>query len=123
MGHKRASGSVRLETAAEVTEVHSTEAGLGYRKVNREIRKKMEAAKDEWSEEQCKNIEKGMMSRNSQKACNTFKALVKTQQHKSAGNEDSSRNILMESTAVLNRWTEYCSGLYNSELHPDTSLL
>ena len=22
-----------------------------------------------------------------------------------------------------NRWTEYCSGLYNFELHPDTSLL
>ena len=29
----------------------------------------------------------------------------------------------MESTAVLNRWTEYCSGLYNYELHPDTSLV
>ena len=29
----------------------------------------------------------------------------------------------MESTAVLNRWTEYCSGLYNYAFHPDTSLL
>ena len=29
----------------------------------------------------------------------------------------------MDSTAVLNQWTEYCSDLYNYELHPDTSLL
>ena len=37
--------------------------------------------------------------------------------------EDSSGNMLMESTAVLNRWSEHRSGLYNYELHPDTSLL
>ena len=42
---------------------------------------------------------------------------------KSAVVEDSSANILTESTAVLSRWTDYCSGLYNYELHPDTSLL
>ena len=38
-----------------------TEAGLEYRKVNREVRKKMKAAKEEWIQEQYKNIEKGMM--------------------------------------------------------------
>ena len=30
--------------------------------MNREIRKKMKAAKEEWTEEQCKNTEKEMMS-------------------------------------------------------------
>ena len=54
---------------------------------------------------------------------NTLKALTKSQQHKSAVIEDSSRNILTEITALLNQWTEYCSDLYNYELHPDTSLL
>ena len=54
---------------------------------------------------------------------NTLKALIKSQQHKSAVIEDSSGNILTESTAVLNQWTEYCSDLYKYELHPDTSLL
>ena len=85
----------------------STEAGLEYRKVNREVRKKKNAAKEEWIEEQCKNIEKVMMSGNSKKAYNTLKALTKTQQHKSAITEDSSGNILMESTAVLNQWMEF----------------
>ena len=50
--------------------------------MNREVRKKMKAAKCEWIEEQCKNIEKGMMSGNSKHAYNTLKALTKTQQHK-----------------------------------------
>ena len=35
----------------------STEAELEYRKVNREVRKKMKAEKEAWIEKQCKNIE------------------------------------------------------------------
>ena len=64
-----------------------------------------------------------MMLGNSQAAHNTLKALAKTQQHVSAVIEHRNGNSLTESTAVLNRWTEYCNGLNNSELHPDTSLL
>ena len=47
------------------------------------------------------------MSGNIKEANKTLKALTKTQQHKSAITEDSSGNILTESTAVLNRWTEH----------------
>ena len=59
----------------------------------------------------------------SKEAYNTLKTLTKTQQHMSAVIEGSSWNSLIESTAVLNWWTEYCGGLYNYELNPDTSLL
>ena len=54
---------------------------------------------------------------------NTLKALTKSQKHKSAVIEDSSRDILTESTALLNQWTEYCSNLCKYKLHPVTSLL
>ena len=63
----------------------------------------MKAAKEGWIEEQCGNTEKGMMSGNSKEAYNTLNAFIKIQQRKSAVIEDSSGNILMESTAVLNR--------------------
>ena len=63
------------------------------------------------------------MSGSGKEAYNTLEALTKTRQHKSIVIEDSSGNTLMESTAVLNLWTEHCSGLYNYELHPDNSLL
>ena len=82
---------------------------IEYRKMNREVRQKMKAAKEEWTEEQCKDIEEGMMSGNGEKAYNTLEVLTKIQQHTLAVVEDSNRSILTESTAVLNRWTEYCS--------------
>ena len=68
-------------------------------------------------------MEKGLMSGYSEEAYKTFEALTKTRQHKFAIIEDSSGNILTESTFVLNRWIEYCSSLCNNELYPDTSLL
>ena len=37
--------------------------------------------------------------------------------------EDKDGKLLTDSEDVLRRWTEYCSGLYNYELHPDPSLL
>ena len=37
----------------------STEEGLDCRKVNREVRRKMEATEEKWTEDQCKNLEKG----------------------------------------------------------------
>ena len=41
-----------------------------------------------WIEEQCKNMEKGMMSGCSKEGCNTIKAVTKTQQHKYAAIEE-----------------------------------
>ena len=55
----------------------STEAGLEYRKINREVRKKIKAAKEEWIKEQCKDRDKGMMSGNSKEAYNSPKAITK----------------------------------------------
>ena len=53
-------GGVQLDTTAEVIEVKkkSSEAGLEYRKANREIRKKMKAVKEERTEEQCNIIQR-----------------------------------------------------------------
>ena len=61
---------------------------------------------------------------NSSEAYNTLKPVTKAQKHKSAVIEDSSGNILTESTAVLNRWTEYTAVAYtNYELPPDATSL
>ena len=91
--------------------------------MNREVRKKIKAAKEEWTEGQCENIEKGIVLGNSKEDYNILKALTKTQQHKSAVIEGGSGNTLTESTSVRNRWTKHCSGLYSYELRPGTSLL
>ena len=56
----------------------SSEVGLDYRKVNRDVRKKMKVAKEEWIEEQCRNIEKGMMSGNSKEEFHSSRVLQRT---------------------------------------------
>ena len=61
--------------------------------MSREIRK-MKTAKEEWIEEQCKNIEKTMMPGNNKEAYNALTALTKIQHHKSAVIEYSSGNTM-----------------------------
>ena len=82
----------------------STAVGLAYRKINKEVRKKKKAAKEEWTEEQCKDIEKGMMSGNSKEAYNTLKAFTKTQRRRQ-------------------QWKHPDGKHSYSKLHSDTSLL
>ena len=81
--------------------------------MNREDREKMKAAKEGWSEVQCKNRREGNEVRKQKESYNILKALTKARQPKSAVIEDSSGNILTESTAVLTWWTEYRRSLYN----------
>ena len=101
----------------------SEEARAQYRVVNREVRRKMKAAKEDWIEEQCNAIDKGTNAGNSKEAYNTLKTLTKTSQPKMPVIEDRDGTLLTDRAAVLKRWTDYCSGLYNYQLHPDTSIL
>jgi exonuclease III len=101
----------------------SQESRTEYQKANREVRKKMKEAKEEWIEEQCDSIDKEMTTGSSKQAYSTLKTLTKTSQPKASVIADADGNLLTESAAVLSRWTEYCSDLYNYPLQPDSSLL
>ncbi|XP_076454867.1 uncharacterized protein LOC143289703 [Babylonia areolata] len=99
------------------------EARTEHQQVNREVRTKMKAAKENWIEEQCEEVEKGMEAGNSKRAFSTLKTLTKTSQPRSAVIEDKDGMLLTDSEEVLKRWTEYCDGLYNYQLNPDSSIL
>ena len=101
----------------------SPEAANSYRVTNKKIRNMMKEAKEDWIEGQCRNIEEGFKRGNSKQAYETLRTLTKTQQPKASVIEDSSGNLLTESSDVHARWTEYCKGLYNYNLQPDTSIL
>ena len=103
---------------------HTSEQALAnYQKTNREVRTKMRAAKEEWIDRQCDNIEKGMEAGNSKQAYNTLRSLTRTSQPRAKVIADKDGKLLTDSDQVLKRWTEYCGGLYNYELKPDTSIL
>ncbi|XP_076436542.1 uncharacterized protein LOC143276040 [Babylonia areolata] len=101
----------------------SNEARTKHQQVNREVRTKMKAAKENWIEEQCEEVEKGMEAGNSKRAYDILKTLTKTSQPRSAVIKDKDGKLLTDSEEVLKRWTEYCDSLYNYQLNPDSSIL
>ena len=64
-----------------------------------------------------------MTTNNSKKTYETLRHHTKIQQMPASVIEDSNDHLLTENTAVLGRWTEYCSELYNHKINPDTSIL
>ena len=106
LGLKSGSGSVRPEMAAETTEAHKHWSRTRVQKWEQRSQEGGESSKGivDWGAVQ--EHREGNDVRKQQGAYNTLKTLTKTQLHKSAVFEESSGNILMESTLGLNRWTE-----------------
>ena len=122
-GGSQISRSVRPEMAAKTTEVHKHWSRTRVQKGEQRIQDKDGGSRGRVDWGAVQEYREGNDARKQQRGLHIPQALTKTQQHKSAVIENSSRNILMESTAVLNQLTDYCSGLYNYKLHLDTSLL
>ena len=78
-----------------------------YRTVNRQIKKGMKKAKDDWIGEQCENIEDSLKKNNSKRAYHLVKDLTSTKQERTTTIQDKSGTCLTENEDVLKRWTEY----------------
>ena len=64
-----------------------------------------------------------METGDSKNVYSTLKSLTKTNQLRTDVINDQEGKLITDSKKVLKRWTEYCKGLYNYKIHPDTSLL
>ena len=91
--------------------------------MHRQVRKKIQIAKEEWIEIQCSAIKKGMETGDSKNAYSTLKSLTKSSQLRTAVINYQDGKLITDREKVLKRWTEYCKGLYNYEIHPDISSL
>ena len=75
----------------------------------------MKKAKENWIGEQCSETEENLRKNNSKRAYQLVKDLTTIQ--------DRSRKCLTEEQEILNRWTEYCSEVYNHKANGDPSVL
>ena len=73
--------------------------------------------------EQCSEIEENLRKNNSKRAYQLVKGLTTVKQGKATTVQDHSRKCLTEERLILNRWTEYCSELYNCKANGDPSVL
>ena len=90
-----------------------------YKKENNNIKRCMKKAKENLIGEQCSEIEENLRKNNSKRAYQLGKDLIILKQGKTTTDQDRSGKCLTEERQILNRWTEYCSELYNHEANGD----
>ena len=83
----------------------------------------MKIAKGSWIQGQCQEAEACLRKNNSKKANQLVKGLATEKQGKSTTIQDKSGQCLSEENEILNRWSEYCSNLYNYETEGDPIVL
>ena len=83
----------------------------------------MKKAKENWIGERCNEIEENLRKNNSKRAYQLVKDLTTVKQRKATTVQDRLAKCLTEERQILNRWTEYCSELYNHKTNGDPSVL
>ena len=94
-----------------------------YRKANKKVQKAMKKAKEDWLDNQCKEIYACLNKNNSKKAYQLAKDRTSEKQGRSTTIQDKSGKCLTEEQEILSRWAEYCSELYNYESYGDNTVL
>ena len=79
---------------------NDAEGTTEYRTVNRQIKKGMKKAKEDWIGEQCKNIEDSLKKNNSKRAYHLVKDLTSTKQERTTTIQDKSGTCLTENEDV-----------------------
>ena len=83
----------------------------------------MKKAKESWIGEQCSETEENLRKNINKRAYQLVRDLTTLKQGKATTVQDLSGKYLTEEQQVLNRWTEYCSELYNHKANGDPSVL
>ena len=91
------------------------EGAKDYREIKRNLRTEMKMAKETWIQGQYHEMEACLRKNNSKKAHQLVKDLTTEKQGKNTTIQDKSWKYFTEENEMLNRWTEYCSDLYNYE--------
>ena len=99
------------------------EGAKDYREIKRTIRTEMKMAKETWIQGQSQEMEACIRKNNSKKAYQLVKDLTTEKQGNSTTIQDKSGKCLTKENEIRNRWTEYCSDLYNYEPDGDPIVL
>ena len=99
------------------------ESSEKYREVNNNIKNCMKKAKENWKGEQCGEIEENLRKNNSKRVYQLVTDLTTVKRKKTTTIHDSSRKCPTEEPVIPNRWTEYCSQLYNYKANGNPSTL
>ena len=91
--------------------------------MNNNLKRCTKKAKENWIGEQCSEIEENLRKNNSKREYQLVKDSTIVKQGKATIVQDLSGKCLKEERQVVNRWTEYCTELYNHKANGDPSVL
>ena len=91
--------------------------------MNNNIKRCTKKAQENWMGEQCSETEEHLRKNNSKRAYQLVKDLTSVKQGKSTAVQDLTGKCLTEEREISNRWTEYCSELYNHKVNGDSLVL
>ena len=83
----------------------------------------MREAKEKWIDDQCTDTEDSLSSSNTKKAYQLVKDLTRVKQVRMNTIQDKNGNGLAEGKEMVERWTGYCSELYNFQSRGDPDVL
>ena len=94
-----------------------------YREINKEITTCMEEAKEKWTEKQCSEIEDNLNKNNIKRIFQVVKYLTSEKKGRLNTIQHKSGKCLTEEAEIINRWTGYCTELYNSQTKGNAAVL
>ena len=90
---------------------------------NNNIKRCTKKAKENWIGEQCSELEEILRKNNSKRAYQLVKDVTTVKQEKTTTVQARSGKCLTEEREILNRWTKYCTELYDHKANGDLSVL
>ena len=93
--------------------------------MNQQIKKAKVKAREIWIEERCQEINENLGKNNSKKAYRLVKDLTSSKQGRTTTIQDKKweASHRRQDKDILNKWTEYCSELYNHKAKGDPEVL
>ena len=105
------------------TRFNSPQDSDAYRASNKDVRKEVNKAKENWIQHKCNHIESSLRTNNTKAAYDTVKELTQQKMSQQTCIEDANGTLLSEKPDILKRWHEYCSELYNYQISAEREVL
>ena len=102
---------------------NTSEGRKQYNETNRQIKTSIKLLQEKWITEQCQYLDDCIATNNTKIAYNVVKKLTTEKVPRSQIILDRTGKELTEDKEVLDRWTEYCSDLYNYDVQGNNEIL
>jgi hypothetical protein len=90
----------------------STQHAQQYKEMCKKVKKSARQDKENWIDEQCKEVEEGLKIGNTRQAYSLIKMLGKKFVPRLNAIRNKEGTMLQSKEEIKHRWTQYCSGLY-----------